>query len=149
MLQLRYRDKFVVVSEAPWRVFDHLELDIFPTEILLTNNLYQHFKKFAFQDFRNISETQKSVGDETVADKEVAKQEKKYSLLVPKNMQRFGGFGFGKPSQKDDAVNDDDSVSRSIQSRSKVDLDKIVMADEQARNLMLDKRDRKPKKTET
>ena len=28
MLQLRYRDKFVVVSEAPWLVFDHM---VFPS----------------------------------------------------------------------------------------------------------------------
>ena len=72
MLQLRYRDKFVIVSEAPWHVFDHMELDIFPSEIVLTRNLYKHFKKFAFQDMKD-TEAQESAEDETVADKEVAK----------------------------------------------------------------------------
>lgn len=77
MFTMRYRDKFVIVSEAPWQIFDHMELDIFPSEIVLTRNLYKHFKKFAFEDSKG-TEEQKHAEDDSVADKEVAKQEKKY-----------------------------------------------------------------------
>ena len=40
MVQCRYKDKFIVVSEAPWRVYDQIEMDIFPSSIQLTRNLY-------------------------------------------------------------------------------------------------------------
>ena len=41
MIQCRFKDKFVVVSEAPWKVYEQIEMDIFPSSIQLTNNLYQ------------------------------------------------------------------------------------------------------------
>ena len=40
MIQSRIKDKFIVVSEAPWRVYDQIELDIYPSVIQLTRNLY-------------------------------------------------------------------------------------------------------------
>ena len=40
MVQSRIKDKFIVVSEAPWRVYDQIELDIYPSIIQLTRNLY-------------------------------------------------------------------------------------------------------------
>jgi len=51
MIQCRFKDKFVVVSEAPWKVYDQIEMDIFPSSISLTNNLYQQFKLFAFDQY--------------------------------------------------------------------------------------------------
>ena len=33
MIKLRARDKFVVVREAPWRVYDQIEIFIHPTSI--------------------------------------------------------------------------------------------------------------------
>ena len=31
MIKCRFKDKFIVVSEAPWRVYDQIEMDIFPS----------------------------------------------------------------------------------------------------------------------
>ena len=31
MIQMRFKDKFIVVSEAPWKVYDQIEMDIFPS----------------------------------------------------------------------------------------------------------------------
>lgn len=33
MIQMRFKDKFIVVSEAPWKVYDQIEMDIFPSSI--------------------------------------------------------------------------------------------------------------------
>lgn len=33
MIKIRTRDKYVVVKEAPWRVYDQFEVFIFPTSI--------------------------------------------------------------------------------------------------------------------
>jgi len=33
MFKLRIRDKYVVVKEAPWRVYDQFEIFIYPTDI--------------------------------------------------------------------------------------------------------------------
>lgn len=48
MFKLRTRDKFVVVSQAPWRVFDQYEIFIYPTNIQLTYQFYHSFKHFIF-----------------------------------------------------------------------------------------------------
>ena len=48
MIQMRLKDKFIVVSEAPWHVVDHIELDIYPSSIQLTLNLYKQLKQFMF-----------------------------------------------------------------------------------------------------
>jgi hypothetical protein len=36
MIKIRSRDKFVIVREAPWKVFDQLEYYIHPTSVQLT-----------------------------------------------------------------------------------------------------------------
>lgn len=46
--KLRTRDKFVVVNEAPWRVFDQYEIFIYPTSIRLTRDFYSAIKSFIF-----------------------------------------------------------------------------------------------------
>jgi hypothetical protein len=33
MIQMRFKDKFIVVSEAPWKVYEQIEMDIFPSNI--------------------------------------------------------------------------------------------------------------------
>jgi len=75
------KDKFIVVSEAPWRVYDQFEFDLFPSNIQLTRNLYIQFKTFLFdQYYRNRNEqsqNQKTVkGGEAISALE--QQEKKY-----------------------------------------------------------------------
>ena len=50
MFKIRARDKFVVVKEAPWRVFDHIEIFLHPTEIKLTHHFYTQFKIFFFEN---------------------------------------------------------------------------------------------------
>lgn len=40
MIKIRTRDKYVVVKEAPWRVYDQFEVFIFPTSIQFTKNFY-------------------------------------------------------------------------------------------------------------
>ena len=48
MFKLRTRDKFVVVSQAPWRVFDQYEIFIYPTAVVLTREFYRNIKQFIF-----------------------------------------------------------------------------------------------------
>ena len=48
MFKLRTRDKFVVVDQAPWRVFERYEIFIYPTNIKLTYNFYANFRMFLF-----------------------------------------------------------------------------------------------------
>jgi hypothetical protein len=91
MVQMRFKDKFIVVSEAPWKVYDQIEIDIFPTSICLTRNLHSQFKKFIFESYYNDNEK------ETVKDKNKKKGElkdqqaqqfdRKYHLLVPAKNQ--------------------------------------------------------------
>lgn len=50
MFKIRARDKFVVVKEAPWRVFDHIEIFLNPSEIKLTHHFYTQFKIFFFEN---------------------------------------------------------------------------------------------------
>lgn len=40
MIQSRLKDNFIDVYDTPWRVYDQIELDIFPSRIQLTHNLY-------------------------------------------------------------------------------------------------------------
>ena len=56
MIKLRTHDKFVVVREAPWRVYDQIEIFIHPTQISLTHNFYKQWKVFFFENnpFTNI-----------------------------------------------------------------------------------------------
>lgn len=53
MIQCRFKDKFVVVSDVPWSVYDQIEMDIFPSSIQLTRNLYLQFKQFMFHQSYN------------------------------------------------------------------------------------------------
>ena len=54
MIQSRLKDNFIDVYETSWRVYDQIELDIFPSRIQLTHNLYVQFKKFIFdQHYQN------------------------------------------------------------------------------------------------
>jgi len=53
MIQCRFKDKFIVVSEAPWQVYDQIEMNIFPSSIQLTSNLYKQFKMFMFDNYYN------------------------------------------------------------------------------------------------
>ena len=48
MFKLRTRDKFVVVSQAPWRVFDQYEIFIYPAAVVLTREFYRNIKQFIF-----------------------------------------------------------------------------------------------------
>lgn len=48
MFKLRTRDKFVVIDQAPWRVFDQYEIFIYPTKIELSRDFYQNIKMFIF-----------------------------------------------------------------------------------------------------
>ena len=50
MFKLRTRDKFVVVNQAPWRVFDQYEIYIYPTNIQLTKIFYSNIKDFFFSN---------------------------------------------------------------------------------------------------
>ena len=50
MIRIRIRDKFVVVNEAPWRVFDQFEFFIYPTSITLTRRFIESLIKFVFED---------------------------------------------------------------------------------------------------
>ena len=71
MFKLRTRDKYVVVAEAPWRVYDQFEIFIYPTSIQLTRNFYRHFKRFFFEN-------------NPFADAETpVHQQKKYDLMIP------------------------------------------------------------------
>jgi len=58
MIKCRFKDKFIVVSEAPWRVYDQIEMDIFPSSIQLTRNLYLQFKLFMFDQHYNMRNNQ-------------------------------------------------------------------------------------------
>lgn len=40
MIKIRARDKYIVVKEAPWRVYDQFEVFIFPTSIQFTKNFF-------------------------------------------------------------------------------------------------------------
>jgi len=71
MIKIRSRDKYVVVKEAPWRIYDQFEVFIFPTSIQLTKNFYKKIKNFFFDD---IPTTEDADEDELRA--------KKYELLV-------------------------------------------------------------------
>lgn len=61
MIKIRSRDKFVIVREAPWRVFDQLEYYIHPTSVQLTQQFYQQLKIFFFENnpLSNIKATAK------------------------------------------------------------------------------------------
>ena len=48
MFKLRTRDKFVVIDQAPWRVFDQSEIFIYPTKIELSRDFYHNIKMFIF-----------------------------------------------------------------------------------------------------
>jgi hypothetical protein len=74
MIKIRTRDKYVVVTEAPWRVFDQFEVFIFPTSIQFTKNFYKHIKDFFFAEMPNL--------DLDRSEEEI----KKYELLVPKKV---------------------------------------------------------------
>jgi len=50
MLQIRARDLFKVVSQAPWRVFNHLEILLSPVHIQLTRDFNSNIKKFFFDN---------------------------------------------------------------------------------------------------
>lgn len=69
MLKLRTRDKYVVVNEAPWHVYDQFEFFIYPTAIRLTKNFYGHFKTFFLPVMANVEKP--------------VEQDKKYDLIVP------------------------------------------------------------------
>ena len=72
MIKIRTRDKYMVVKEAPWQVFDQFEVFIFPTSLRITKNFVDEFKNFFFADMPNMDENDKSLQDN-----------KKYELLVP------------------------------------------------------------------
>ncbi|CDW78547.1 UNKNOWN [Stylonychia lemnae] len=81
MIKIRARDKYVVVKEAPWRVYDQFEVFIFPSSLQFTKNFFKSFKSFFFNDVPNFDNNDKS-------DLEI----KKYELLVPtKILQRAQG----------------------------------------------------------
>ena len=71
MIKIRTRDKFVVVGEAPWHVYDQFEFFIYPTTIKLTKNFYNHFKTFFFEN------------NPMQDDEKPVEQEKKYNMMVP------------------------------------------------------------------
>ena len=69
MIKLKTRDKYVVVKDAPWHVYDQFEFFLYPTNIQLTKNFYEHFKTFFLP---------------VMADEEKpVEQDKKYDLIVP------------------------------------------------------------------
>ena len=51
MIQMRVRDKFVKVNDLPWKVYEQMELDVFPSSICLTHDLYRQVKMFIFDRF--------------------------------------------------------------------------------------------------
>jgi hypothetical protein len=71
MIKFRARDKFVVVKEAPWRVFDQFEFFIYPTSIQFTKNFFKHFRNFFFED-QIVTNPEKTL-----------EEDEKYELLVP------------------------------------------------------------------
>ena len=91
MVQCRFKDKFIVVSEAPWQVYDQIELDIFPSSLQLTKNLYIQFKKFFFDYYYNPPKNKQDIiqnkdGAELLKEsdrKDMIAGDKKYLLLVP------------------------------------------------------------------
>lgn len=74
MIKIRTRDKYIVVKEAPWRVYHQFEVFIFPTSIQFTKNFYQHIKSFFFAEMPNLD-----------LDRSL-EEIKKYELLVPKKV---------------------------------------------------------------
>lgn len=62
MIKIRSRDKFVIVREAPWRVYDQLEYYIHPTSVQLTQAFYQELKVFFFEN-NPLSNIKNSVKD--------------------------------------------------------------------------------------
>lgn len=56
MIRIRARDKFVVVKEAPWRVFDQFEFFVYPTSIILTKNFLECVLNFIFGEVPNIND---------------------------------------------------------------------------------------------
>jgi hypothetical protein len=70
MIRVRARDKFLVVIEAPWRIFDQFEVFIYPTSIQFTKNFFNNFKNFVFDDVPCTSVDN------------LVKEEEKYELLV-------------------------------------------------------------------
>ena len=91
MIQCRLKDKFIVVSEAPWRVYDQLEFDLFPSSIQLTRNLYMQFKFFLFDQY--YSNRKQHINSVTAGDQGqslIEQQEKKYTILVPPSKKQPG-----------------------------------------------------------
>ena len=76
MIKIRTRDKYVVVKEAPWRVYDQFEVFIFPTSIQFTKNFYQQIRNFFFAEMPNLD-----------LDKSM-EEIKKYELLVPNKIMK-------------------------------------------------------------
>ena len=56
MVKIRTRDKYIIVDNAPWRVFDQFEVFIFPTTINFTHNFYKQFKSFFLENNLNKNE---------------------------------------------------------------------------------------------
>lgn len=76
MIKIRTKDKYVVVKDAPWRIYDQFEVFIFPTSIQFTKNYYQQIRDFFFSEMPNL-DLDRSM-DEI----------KKYELLVPKKIMK-------------------------------------------------------------
>lgn len=92
MIKIRTRDKYVVVKEAPWRVYDQFEVFIFPTRIQFTKNFYKQIKNFFFAEMPNLDGSTEDI--------------KKYELLVPKKVLKKAQAKY-KAKAKDPAVTDD------------------------------------------
>jgi len=115
---MRFKDKFIVVSEAPWRGYDQIEMDIFPSSISLTHNLYRQFKVFIFESYYNNKSKQnqqdKSKKKGESKDSQAQQHDRKYQLLVPsKALPKSKGQVAGNPGQLPIGANDENNSNDS------------------------------------
>lgn len=46
MIRVRMREKYVIVQEAPWRVYDQFEVFLYATNITFTRAFYRKISQF-------------------------------------------------------------------------------------------------------
>lgn len=101
-----------MVSEAPWKVYDQIEIDIFPTSICLTHNLHTQFKFFIFKSFghegqKNSPNNKKKKGE--VKNTQNLQFDRKYQLLVP-SKGNTGKSKLDNEGHNPILINDEESI---------------------------------------
>lgn len=95
MVKIRIRDKFVIVDDTPWKVFDQFEIFLNSMSVTLTRKFYKKLQQFMLlkQELKKIDDLQSSNQEDlTSRPKTFVGHDENFTDLLPQSMAKLKDF---------------------------------------------------------